>query len=94
MDTSSKEILSKEGSHLEKEESGLCLEGDMMEPAGRDMIGPLSEILLLSEDQILEEGQTLEGEKVFVAIDHDQGVSIGLRISPNVSVVNARLARR
>ena len=79
---------------MEEAEKDRSREGDMTEAAERDMIGPLSEILLLSEDQILEDGQTLEGEKVFVAIDHDQGVRIELRISPNVSVVNARLARR
>ena len=84
----------KDEDHLEVAEKDRYREGDMMEAADRDMIGPLSEILLLSEDQILEEGQTLEGEKVFVAIDHDQGVKIGLQISPNVSVVNVKLARR
>ena len=79
---------SKEEDHSEEEEKDRCREGDMTEAADRDMIGPLSGILLLSEDQ------TLEGEKVFVTIDHDQGVKIGLWISPNVSVVNARLVRR
>ena len=64
----------------------------MMEAADRDMIGLLSEILLLSEDQILEDGQTLEGEKDFVGIDPE--LQIRLRISQNVSGVSVKLARR
>ena len=86
------EILSKEGNHSEEEESDLCLEGDMMELAGRDMIGRLSEIPPLFGDQIPEGGQTLEEETDFVGIDPE--LQIGLQISQNVLDVSVKLARR
>ena len=62
---------------MEVAEKDRYREGDMMEAVDRDMIDRLSEILLLSEDRILEDGQTLEEGKIFVAIYHDQGVRIG-----------------
>ena len=64
----SEDQILEEGQTLEGEKD---FKGDMMEAAERDMIDRLSEILLLSEDQTLEEG------RIFVAIDHDQGVRIG-----------------
>ena len=65
-----KETDFKEEDHLEVAEKDRYREEDMEEMADQDR---LSEILL-GEDPTL--GQTLEGERTFVAIDHDQGVKI------------------
>ena len=55
---------------MEVAEKDRYREEDMEEMADQDR---LSEILL-GKDPTL--GQTLEGERTFVAIDHDQGVKI------------------
>ena len=91
MDTS-EEILFKEGSPMEEEESDLCPEEDMEVVTDQDMIVPLFVILPLFGDLTPEVDQSLEEETDFVGID--RGHQTGLQISLNVLDVDVKLVER
>ena len=101
VDTSSEEILSKEGSLFEEEESGLylCLM-DGIEVTMMDIVGDVRSheedeetmMDIAGDVRSLEEGRTLEEETDFTGIDRE--LQTRLQISRDVLDVNVKLAKR